>query len=66
MTQPQLDRAVAKATGEHTGTIRRIGFRLVTVPAVRRHRKRAGRRQSGPRHRPGLAGAGGPPALPPA
>jgi hypothetical protein len=33
MNQNSLDRAVARATGEDTGRIRRMGFRLVGVGA---------------------------------
>lgn len=32
MTQAELDRAVAAATGESVGTVRRLGFSIVEVP----------------------------------
>ena len=47
MTQAQLDRAVARATGEHVETIQHRGFSAVTVrlrPAGRRRRRRHGRK----------------------
>lgn len=55
MTQAQLVREVAQATGEFVGTIHQMGFGLVAVPTGRRHRRRAKRRRSRRRSRPGLA-----------
>lgn len=37
MTQHQLDRAVARATGETVETIQRRGFRFVPMPRRNRH-----------------------------
>ena len=34
MTQRELERAIARATGESTGTVRRMGFRLIEQPTV--------------------------------
>ena len=36
MTQSEIDRAVARRTGESTARIRRMGFVLLTPPARRR------------------------------
>lgn len=45
MTQSQIDRAVARATGESVGLIQRRGFSLQNLPVpLRRHRRRRQRR----------------------
>jgi hypothetical protein len=45
MTQSQIDRAVARATGESVGLIQRRGFSLHFQPVpLRRHRRRRPRR----------------------
>jgi hypothetical protein len=47
MTQSQIDRAVARATGESVGLIQRRGFSLQNVPVpLRRYRRRRPRRSS--------------------
>ena len=43
MTQAQLNRAVAEATGESVQQIKRLGFQFLAGPAPRRRRRR-GRR----------------------
>lgn len=61
MTQAQLNREVARATGETVDFIKQMGFVAVVVPApcahARRHRHRRGRYQRLPRHVPGQRGA---------
>jgi hypothetical protein len=45
MTQSQIDRAVARATGESVGLIQRRGFSLHNLPVpLRRYRRRRPRR----------------------
>lgn len=45
MTQSQIDRAVARATGESVGLIQRRGFSLHSLPVpLRRQRRRRPRR----------------------
>jgi len=39
MTQPDLEREVARATGENRQLIRRMGFSFVDVPRPRRRRR---------------------------
>jgi hypothetical protein len=63
MTQAQLNRAVARATGESVGMVEQLGFNLIVVPdmqstprpfhrAGKRNRSRwTERRQSRRRHR---------------
>lgn len=44
MTQTQLNRAVARATGESVETIQRLGFSAMTIrthPCRRRHGRRS-------------------------
>jgi hypothetical protein len=41
MTQSQLERAVARATGESVSQIRHLGFSLVVVPAPKQQRRGA-------------------------
>jgi hypothetical protein len=40
MTQSQLDRAVARATGESVATVRGLGFSLMAAPRPARRRRR--------------------------
>jgi hypothetical protein len=56
MTQPQLDRAVARLTGETVETIQCRGFTYVPSPKRRRHRH--------PRRRHARTGTSHPPAPP--
>lgn len=51
MTQSQIDRAVARATGESVGIIQRRGFSLHSVPIpLRRQRRRRPRRSLTTKH----------------
>jgi hypothetical protein len=56
MTQSDLDRAVARRTGESTARIRRMGFVLLTPHARRRgqHARSPGERNPAP-HQAGSA-----------
>ena len=60
MTQAQLNRAVARATGEPVRTIARMGFALGSWPARGGRAKRARRRQKSKNR---TAGSLQPPAM---
>jgi hypothetical protein len=58
MTQNQLNRAVAEATGETVEYVQKLGFNLVIVPQ-RQHKPRSGggqakRRRRSPAGQPGV------------
>ena len=52
MTQPDLERAVARATGENRELIRRMGFSFIDVPRPRRRRRQRRRYATSVRSRP--------------
>ena len=53
MTQPELERSVARATGESRQLIREMGFTFIDMPLPRRRRRRRRRWfASSPRPRP--------------